>query len=230
MRRQYGRGPTSVAALSVGGSDATEREIREQAVETVVDHLRERSGNVVGVSIPILKDIAWKMDSTTTGSSHEQWQTYLRPALASLDTVENLGSRWRWTGENGEGNAVLTGEGNDETNLDKVVGVAAATGVDLEAEAGALGADAKRAGTDDDPDAFGPTRAALRAEATARSHGGPAGPDADADRSARTCARCGEVQPGGSGMVAPPPLHGKTMMGEGKVCAPCFKLISQGID
>jgi hypothetical protein len=101
---RYGSGdPTmDVAALELGTAAGDEHadETRQRAVESVVGHLQRREGEVMSVPIGVLKQEAWDVDAgATADSAREAWESYVRPALTELSTVENSRpGRWRYCG------------------------------------------------------------------------------------------------------------------------------------
>jgi hypothetical protein len=103
MTRYGSADPTvDVAALSLGtaADDEHPDKTRQQAVEAVVGHLQRREGEVTSVPVGILRQEAWDVDAGATASTaREAWQSYVRPALAELSTVENVQpGRWRYSG------------------------------------------------------------------------------------------------------------------------------------
>jgi hypothetical protein len=96
---RYGSGGTSeVAALSLG--DGEHADTRQRAVEAALGVLERWQGSVTSVPVGTLRDAAWAADGgETAASACEAWSEYVRPALAVLETVENVQpGRWRYAG------------------------------------------------------------------------------------------------------------------------------------
>lgn len=123
-RRKYLPGPTDVGVLSLGGEDDDATETRREAVRAVVGHLQRRQGEVGSVPPNILRDVAFEVDSALSA-----WTSYVRPALAALDTVDAPdGVRWRYVRESEIAETTRAADAPDASEGDESAALAANIG------------------------------------------------------------------------------------------------------